>query len=96
MQSAWPICCQRSARNMPTDRGHRRLRQSGGGARGTTLSRHVLAELDKLELPRVETTMSEAVAYGEIGFSGTVLKDGAAAEEITALTAELQAAGALP
>lgn len=64
--------------------------------RGTTLSRHVLAELDKLELPRLQTTMSEAVAYGEIGFSGTVPKDGAAAEEISALTAELQAAGALP
>ena len=36
--------------------------------RGTTLSRRVLAELDKLELSRLQTVMSEAVAYGEISF----------------------------
>lgn len=64
--------------------------------RGTTLSRHVLAELDRLELPRLQTTMSEAVAYGEIGFSGTAPKDGTAAEEIAALMAELRAVGVLP
>jgi len=34
--------------------------------------------------------------YGEISFSGTVPKDGATAEEIAALTAELQATDALP
>jgi hypothetical protein len=39
--------------------------------------------------------MSEAVAYGEISFSGTLPKDGTAAEEIAALLAELQAAGGL-
>jgi chromosome partitioning protein len=31
--------------------------------RATTLSRHVLAEIDKLELLRMQTTMSEAVAF---------------------------------
>jgi chromosome partitioning protein len=60
------------------------------------LSRHVLAELDKLELPRLQTVMSEAVAYGEIGFSGAVPKEGTAVEEIAALVAELRAAGGLP
>jgi chromosome partitioning protein len=64
--------------------------------RGTTLSRHVLAELDKLELPRLQTVMSEAVAYGEISFSGTVPKEGTAAEEIATLATELQVAGGLP
>jgi chromosome partitioning protein len=63
--------------------------------RGTTLSRHVLTELETLELPRLQTAMSEAVAYGEISFSGTLPKDGTAAEEIAALLAELQAAGGL-
>lgn len=64
--------------------------------RATTLSRHVLGELDKLGLPRLQTVLSEAVAYGEIGFSGTLPKEGAAADEIAALTSELRAAGWLP
>ena len=64
--------------------------------RATTLSRHVLAEVDKLGLPRLQTTLSEAVAYGEIGFSGTVPRDGVAAEEIAALLDELRQAAWLP
>ena len=63
---------------------------------GTTLSRHVLAELEALNLPRLQTAMSEAVAYGEISFSGTVPQEGTAAEEIAALMAELRHAGGLP
>jgi chromosome partitioning protein len=64
--------------------------------KATMLSRHVLAELSKLELPRLQAVMSEAVAYGEISFSGALPKDGAPAEEVAALLAELQAAGGLP
>jgi chromosome partitioning protein len=64
--------------------------------RGTTLSRHVLEELKSLELPRLQTAMSEAVAYGEISFSGTIPKDGTAAEEIAALLKELRETGGLP
>jgi chromosome partitioning protein len=64
--------------------------------RATTLSRHVLTELDTLKLPRLQTAMSEAVSYAEISFSGALPKDGAAAEEIAALLAELQVAGGLP
>ena len=44
--------------------------------RATTLSRHVLSELDKLGLPRLQTALSEAVAYGEISFSGGTAERG--------------------
>ena len=64
--------------------------------RATTLSRHVLSELDKLGLPRLRTVLSEAVAYGEISFSGALPKEGAAADEIAALVAELREGGWLP
>jgi chromosome partitioning protein len=64
--------------------------------RATTLSRHVLAELGTLELPRLQAVMSEAVAYAEISFAGTMPKDGGPAEEIAALLAELHAVGGLP
>jgi chromosome partitioning protein len=50
--------------------------------RSTTLSRHVLGELESLELPRLQTMLSETVAYGEVGFSGMLPKDGTAAGEI--------------
>jgi hypothetical protein len=36
--------------------------------RGTTLSRHLLSQIEALGLPRLDTTLSEAVAYGEMGF----------------------------
>lgn len=64
--------------------------------RTTTLSKHLLSELDALHLPRLQTAMSEAVAYGEIGFSGALPQEGAPAEEIAALVAELQEGGWLP
>ena len=43
-----------------------------------------------LELPRLQTVMSEAVVYGELGFSGTPPTTGTAAEEIASLLAELR------
>jgi chromosome partitioning protein len=64
--------------------------------RGTTLSRHTLSEIDALSLPRLETVLSEAVAYGELGFSGALPMTGAAAVELTALVAELRSLGWLP
>jgi len=64
--------------------------------RATTLSRHVLAEIDKLGLPRLQASLSEAVAYGEIGFSGTLPREGAAADEIDKLLAELRRESWLP
>jgi chromosome partitioning protein len=62
----------------------------------TTLSRHVLAEIDKLALPRMEITLSEAVAYGEVGFAGTKPQDNTAAAEVAVLIAELRQLGWLP
>jgi chromosome partitioning protein len=64
--------------------------------RATTLSRHVLSELGGLKLPRLSTALSEAVGYGEMGFSGQLPREGAAAEEIAALIAELRQLGWLP
>jgi hypothetical protein len=53
----------------------------------------VLAEIDKLALPRLQAVLSEAVPYGEIGLSGVVPHEGVAADEITALMLELGEAG---
>jgi len=64
--------------------------------RGTSISRHVLAELDTLELPHLQTAISEAVAYAEIGFTGAIPTEGAAAKESADLLAELRAAGGIP
>jgi chromosome partitioning protein len=64
--------------------------------RGTTLSRHLLAQIDALELPRLETTMSEAVAYGELRFALALPTVGLAAQEIAALLAELRGLQWLP
>ena len=64
--------------------------------RGTSISRHVLAELDTLGLPHLQTVISEAVAYAEIGFTGVIPSDGTAARETADLLAELRAIGAIP
>jgi chromosome partitioning protein len=64
--------------------------------RGTTLSRHLLTEINALELPRLETTLSEAVAFGELGFSSALPVVGQAAQEIAALLAEIRALDWLP
>jgi chromosome partitioning protein len=61
--------------------------------RNTTLARHVAAEVERLSLPRLEATISEAVAYGEMSFSGARPASGVAADEITALMAELREQG---
>src|ERR1700722_19785640 len=57
--------------------------------RGTTLSRHLLSQIEGLDLPRLDTTLSEAVAYGEMGFLPTLPAAGQAAAEIAALVTEL-------
>jgi chromosome partitioning protein len=64
--------------------------------RGTTLSRHLLAQLEALGLPRLDTALSEAVAYGELGFLPALPTTGQAAVEITALVTELRAREWLP
>jgi chromosome partitioning protein len=64
--------------------------------RGTTLSRHLLTQIDALDLPRLQTTLSEAVAFGELGFASALPTVGQAAQEIGALLAELRALKWLP
>ena len=64
--------------------------------RGTTLSRHLLAQIEALGLPRLDTTLSEAVAYGEMGFLPALPAAGQAASEIAALIAELRTLEWLP
>jgi len=57
--------------------------------RGTGLSRRQLARIEALRLPRLSTTLSEAVAYGEMGFLPTLPPTGHASAEIAALLTEL-------
>jgi chromosome partitioning protein len=64
--------------------------------RGTTLSKHLLAQIEALGLPRLDTALSEAVAYGELGFLPTLPAAGQAATEIAALVAELRVLDWLP
>jgi chromosome partitioning protein len=64
--------------------------------RGTTLSRHLLTQIAALELPMLTVALSEAVAYGELGFLPALPATGQAAQEIAALVAELRALEWLP
>jgi len=61
--------------------------------RNTTLARHIVAEIDRLQLPRLATTLSEAVAYGEMSFSGALPAGGTPAEEVAGLLDELRQHG---
>ena len=60
------------------------------------MSRHLLAQIEALELPRLDITLSEAVAYGELGFAPALPTTGLAAQEIAALLAELRVLEWLP
>ena len=59
----------------------------------TALSRHALSEA--ASLPRLAATLSDLVAYGEMGFSGR-MPIGKAAQEVDTLLAELRGLGWLP
>jgi len=59
----------------------------------TALSRHAAAEVGSL--PKLDTGLSDLVAYGEMGFSGR-MPAGKAGAEVSALIAELRAIGFLP
>lgn len=59
----------------------------------TALSRHALSEA--ASLPRLTATLSDLVAYGEMGFSGR-MPTGKAAQEVNVLLAELYDLGWLP
>ncbi len=62
----------------------------------TQLARHAAQELASAGLPRIETTLSDLVVYGELSYSGRIPTSGAAAVELAALVAELRGLGWLP
>jgi chromosome partitioning protein len=64
--------------------------------RRTQLARHAAQEIETARLPRLETSLSDLVAYGELSYSGRIPTTGTAATEIAALIAELRARGWLP
>jgi chromosome partitioning protein len=59
----------------------------------TALSKHAAAEA--VSLPRLDASLSDLVAYGEMGFSGR-MPTGKAGAEVAALMAELRTLGWLP
>ena len=56
----------------------------------TTLARHAVKEIEGAGLPRLEASLSDLVAYGEMTFSGRLPDVGTPATEIAALVAELR------
>ncbi len=64
--------------------------------RATGLTRHAIAEAETLGLPRLATMLSQSVAYGEIGFTGRLPSSAPAADELSALLAELRRMAWLP
>jgi chromosome partitioning protein len=64
--------------------------------RRTQLARHALQEITAAGLPRLEASLSDLVAYGELSYSGRLPQFGPAAIEIAGLLAELRERGWLP
>jgi len=64
--------------------------------RRTQLTRHALAEIAAAGLPRLDATLSDLVAYGEMSYAGRLPQTGPAVIEIAGLLAELRARGWLP
>ena len=62
----------------------------------TQLARHAAQEMASAGLPRIETTLSDLVVYGELSYSGRIPTSGMAAVELAALVAELRSLGWLP
>jgi chromosome partitioning protein len=60
----------------------------------TALSRHAASEAGSL--PRLKTTISDLVAFGEISFTGRIPSGGKAGAEAAALLRELRGLGWLP
>src|SRR5947209_8428281 len=53
--------------------------------RNTSLSQHALKQAEELQLPRLNTALSDLVGHGEIGFTGKLPSAPPASEEIAAL-----------
>ncbi len=64
--------------------------------RRTQLTKHAMAEIAAAGLPRLEATLSDLVAYGELSYSGRIPAAGPAVTEIAGLLAELREKGWIP
>jgi len=64
--------------------------------RKTTLARHAATEVKAAGLLRIEASLSDLVAYGEMTYSGRLPTNGPAGVEIAALVRELRQLGWLP
>ena len=61
--------------------------------RRTSLARHAVTELAAAGVRKLDASLSDLVAFGEMTYSGKIPSTGTAAEEIAALVAELQDLG---
>ena len=64
--------------------------------RRTQLARHAAGEIAAAALPRLDTALSDLVAYGELSYSGRIPTAGPAAVEVARLVAELRKREWLP
>ena len=64
--------------------------------RKTTLARHAASELAAAGLPKLDSVLSDLVAYGEMTYSGRIPTSGPAGTEVAALVAELRELGWVP
>lgn len=64
--------------------------------RRTTLARHASAEIERASLPRLEASLSDLVAYGELSYGTRLPASGPAYAEVASLVAELRAKGHVP
>ena len=59
-------------------------------------ARSLKQEIEAAGLPRLQATLSDLVAYGEMSYSGRIPQTGPAVAEIAAVLAELRARFGLP
>ena len=64
--------------------------------RRTTLSKHADTELTRAKLKRLDASLSDLVAFGELSYSGRIPTGGPAGSELGALVSELQSLGWVP
>jgi chromosome partitioning protein len=64
--------------------------------RRTSLARHAEAEAERAKLPRLSSSLSDLVGYGEMSYSGRLPASGPAVTEVAALLAELRELGWIP
>jgi chromosome partitioning protein len=62
----------------------------------TSLAKHAAAELAGAKLPRLHSSLSDLVSYGEMSYSGRLPAAGPATIEIAGLLAELRDLGWIP